>query len=144
MKYLENMFKSFSQKIISRTSALILFLFILITVDAKAQNKVTFQVNLEPQLKDSIFVPKRDKIYVKGNIFPLTNSRKVYLEDKAPTDSVFEATVNFPSSAIGQTLQFNYIIATPSKKITEQMSRQIQLQSGDRELDALYFNSFAW
>jgi len=110
----------------------------------KAQVSVTFKVNLQPQLKDSIFVPGRDQAYLKGNVFPLTNTKKVYLRDKAPTDSVYEAIVDFPSSAAGKKLQFGYFIQTPDKVMKEQMPRYIELRKGKRELDALYFDTFAW
>lgn len=111
---------------------------------ATAQNSVTFQVNLKPQLEDSVFIPDRDRIYLTGDIFPLSERRKVYLTDEAPIDSVYEATVRFTSSAVGETLNYNFFISLPDEVLEEQMSRQTKLESGKRELDALYFNSFAW
>lgn len=109
-----------------------------------AQSKVTFKVNLIPQLKDSVFVPGRDQIYLTGNVYPLINSQKIYLEDVAPADSIFEATVKFPYRTRGERLQYRFIIKTPEKEIKEHRLRNIQIQSTDIELDALYFNSFAW
>lgn len=125
-------------------TVLLMTLFIAFGQTAKGQVSVTFKVNLQPQLKDSIYVPGRDQAYLKGNIFPLTNTKKVYLRDTAPTDSVYEATVDFPSSAAGKKLQFSYFIQTPDKILKEQMPRYIELRKGKRELDALYFDTFAW
>lgn len=122
----------------------LIILFTGISLDVRAQNEVTFKVNLKPQLKDSVFIPGRDQIYLQGNVFPLTPSKKIYLKDLAPVDSVFETSVNFPSTATGKRLQYNYTITTPDEEKTEEMSRYLKLGSGDRELDALYFNSFAW
>ncbi|TYP95659.1 hypothetical protein LX73_0974 [Fodinibius salinus] len=111
---------------------------------SSAQSEITFKVNLTPQLEDSIYVPGRDRIYVKGNVFPLKGNKKVYLKDPAPADSIYEATVDFPSSANGEKLKYNYFIFTPQKKMKEDTPRFIRLKKGERELDALYFNSFAW
>jgi hypothetical protein len=111
---------------------------------AKAQVSVTFKVNLKPQLEDSIYVPGRDQIYLKGNRFPLTNSKKVFMQDAPPADSVFEATVEFPATASGKKLQYNYFILTPEKLLKEHLPRHLQLRKGETELDALYFDSFAW
>jgi len=111
---------------------------------AKAQVSVTFKVNLKPQLEDSIYVPGRDQIYLKGNIFPLTNSKKIFMKDGTPADSVFEAMVEFPATASGKKLQYNYFIFTPDRLLKEHLPRHLQLKEGQTELDALYFDSFAW
>lgn len=132
-------------KYLSLKTVLLLFITLSITsISVQAQSEITFKVNLTPQLEDSIFVPDRDKIYLEGNLFPLKNSRKINLKDPAPADSIYEATVNFPPSANDKQLNYNFVIVTPEKEITEQRPRQIRITSDDRELDALYFNSFAW
>ena len=109
-----------------------------------AQSEVTFKVNLTPQLEDSVFIPGRDQIYLQGNVYPLSNRQKTYLKDHAPADSVYEVSVRFPSRVIGQQLSYNFFIETPQNTKEEQMPRNLQLRSRDQELDALYFNSFAW
>lgn len=109
-----------------------------------SQSDITFKVNLRPQLEDSIFIPGRDHVYLKGDIFPLSQSRKVYLKDVAPIDSIYQTTVNFSSSANNERLTYNFFIQTPEELKKEQQPRYIQISSKDRELDALYFNSFAW
>jgi len=109
-----------------------------------AQSEVTFKVNLKPQLEDSVFIPGRDQIYLQGNVYPLSNRQKTYLKDHAPADSVYEVSVRFPSRVIGQQLSYNFFIQTPQNTKEEQMPRNLQLRSRDQELDALYFNSFAW
>ncbi len=93
----------------------LIILFACTNLEVRAQNEVTFKVNLKPQLKDSVFIPGRDQIYLQGNVFPLTPSKKVYLKDLAPVDSVFETSVNFPSTATGKRLQYSYTIITPGK-----------------------------
>ena len=129
---------------ISNVVGLCLFLTLAFSSTTLAQVSVTFKVNLKPQLKDSTFVPNRDQIYLKGDTFPLTTQGKVYLKDVAPTDSVFQTTVEFPVSSVNQTLNYNFFITTPNKTLKEQMPRQLKLQKGKTELDALYFDTFAW
>lgn len=124
---------------------LILCLCLLTGIEsAAAQSSVTFKVNLKPQLEDSVFIPDRDRIYVKGDIFPLTGSRKIYLKDEAPADSVYETTVNFSASATGRELNYTFFIALPDEVLEEQMARRVKIEAEEKELDALYFNSFAW
>ena len=122
----------------------LLILVTAITLDSFGQTKVTFKVDLSPQLEDSVFIPERDQIYLKGDVFPLSTSQKIYLKDTAPADSVYETTVNFPSTASGKRLNYNFYIRTPDQTMSEQMQRQLGIDSKDMELNALYFNSFAW
>ncbi len=129
---------------IMRTMALLFILITVISFDSYGQSKITFKINLTPQLEDSVFIPDRDKIYLKGDVFPLSSSQKVYMKDTAPVDSVYEATVNFPSSAKGKRLNYNFYIRTPDQTMTERMKRQLGIREKDIELNATYFNSFAW
>ena len=121
-----------------------LFLMFALNSTTLAQVSVTFKVNLKPQLEDSTFVPNRDQVYLKGDKFPLSTQGKVSMNDGAPVDSVYQATVEFPVSSINQTLNYNFFITTPNKTMREQMPRQLKLQKGKTELDAFYFDTFAW
>lgn len=123
---------------------LLVILITSICTNAKAQGEITFKVNLTPQLEDSTFLPGQDKIYLQGNVYPLTNPKKIYLENTSPEDSIYEATVDFPSSSTGQKLEYTFTIETPQEQINEQRPRYILIRSKDQELDALHFNSFAW
>ncbi|WP_138430332.1 hypothetical protein [Fodinibius saliphilus] len=109
-----------------------------------AQTEVTFKVNLKPQLEDSIYIPGRDRVYLKGNTFPLSKTKNVYLKDVAPIDSIYEATVDFPSRSNGEVVKYNYYIYTPDNLMQEQRPRSIRLRGKEIELDAIYFNAFAW
>lgn len=124
-----------------------ILLVILITIlctNAKAQGEITFKVNLTAPLEDSTFIPGRDQIFLRGNVYPLTNTNKINLEDLSPADSIYEATVDFPSASTGQKLEYTFIIETPKEQFKEQRPRYILIRSRDQELDALHFNSFAW
>lgn len=118
--------------------------FLVLASSASGQISVTFKLNLKPQMKDSVYVPGRDQVYLKGNVFPLTDTKKVYLTDVAPKDSIFQTTVDFPPNASHQKLKYNYFIQTPIKLMDEQLPRYLRLRKKDVKLDALYFNSFAW
>lgn len=109
---------------------------------AQAQSTVIFNVNLQPSLKDSAFVPGRDIIQVKGNIYPLS-TRPVQLTD-ADSDSIYTAEIRFTSRYVGEQLEYNFEIVKPNETETERMSRKLNLRSGETELPALYFNAFAW
>ncbi|WP_020402049.1 hypothetical protein [Gracilimonas tropica] len=108
----------------------------------QAQSTVIFNVNLQPNLEDSAFVPGRDIIRVTGNIYPLS-TRPVQLTD-ADTDSIYTAEIRFTSRYVGEQLEYNFEIVKPNETETERMSRKLNLRSGEMELPALYFNAFAW
>ncbi|NGP87823.1 hypothetical protein [Fodinibius halophilus] len=122
----------------------VLFLFITIVFTANAQTEVTFKLNLQPQLEDSTFIPGRDRVYLKGNIFPLSNTKNTYLKDVAPIDSVYETTVNFSARNDGKALKYNFFIYTPDKLKKEHRTRSLKLQGKKMELSPIHFDSFAW
>lgn len=112
------------------------------TIEARQQ--VTFNVNLKPQLEDSIFVPGRDQLQLVGNLQPINTARPYFLTDTEPIDSVYSITINFPGRFRNQTLVYNFEMMVNYIKQTESLERRLLLRSGEVELDALYFNAFAW
>ena len=116
----------------------------IFTHSVTAQNTVTFKVNLQPQLKDSIFVPGRDVALLQGNLFPLTPTNRVQLTEGAEVDSIYTVDISFPFTAVDKELTYNFILKTPEEEMKEINPRSIRIRRGDRELDALYFNAFAW
>lgn len=128
---------------------ILLVLIIIVTATAtesRAQTDITFKVNLTPQLEDSTFIPGTDRIYLRGDRYPLGNNNKIYLKDVSPADSVYEATVNFPASERGKRLMYNFYIYKEEKNETktEDMKRSLNIRSEDQEVGPVYFNSFAW
>lgn len=111
---------------------------------ARAQATVTFQVNLKPQLEDSVFLPGRDRAEITGNLFPLSHGRTMLLEDTEPVDSVYSLEVRFPRSATGKKLTFYYMLTIDSETNKESMPRSLEIRKGAYKLDALYFGSYAW
>jgi len=104
---------------------------------------VTFQVNLQPELEDSTFVPGRDFIEITGNVFPFNKSGN-RLKDGAPADSVYSITLNFDRFSVNKTFAYNFVMNINGQPRKESMPRQVTVQQGEHELDALYFDAFAW
>lgn len=126
-----------------KTVILTFVVFLLASQAGQAQSTVTFQLNMEPQLKDSVFVPGRDVVKLKGDLYPLTG-KGVTLSDTAPKDSIYSVEIRFPGSANGKTISYNFVLETGPKTLNESMPRQLRLRRGSHTLDALYFDSFAW
>jgi len=121
-----------------------IFLSVIFTVAVAAQTKVTFNVNLQPMLEDSSFVPGQDFLEVTGNLHPFTRTTRFELKDSAPRDSVYSVTLDFPRRLNGQTLTFNYVIKSlVNKERTEFMERTLILTGEAIELPPLYFDSFS-
>lgn len=109
----------------------------------KAQSTtITFNVNLKGHLEDSVFIPNRDFVQVKGNFPPLNIPLR--LEDTAPVDSIFTGEVTFSQRYNGQRLIYNYVLVIDYNAKTENTPRSILLDGEDQELPPLYFNAYAW
>lgn len=116
---------------------------IAFTIVAEAQS-VTFNVNLKPQLEDSSFVPGRDELKIVGDLYPLNTPTPYILIDEEPIDSVYSITVRFSSRFRNQTLTYNFEMISNYVRLTEVLPRNLQLQGREVDLDAMYFNAFAW
>lgn len=125
-------------------SALVVIILLVLSSDIYARQQVTFNVNLKPQLEDSIFIPGRDQLQLVGDLQPINTARPYFLTDSEPIDSVYSVTINFPGRFRNRTLTYNFEMTINYIKQTEDLERQLLLQLGEIELDALYFNAFAW
>ncbi|MBO6524751.1 MAG: hypothetical protein JJ971_13050 [Balneolaceae bacterium] len=123
---------------------LVSILILCFSAEALARQEVTFNINLKPQLEDSVFIPGRDQIRLVGSLQPINTARPYYLTDTEPIDSVYSVTINFPTRFRNQTLVYNFEMTINYRKLTEDLERQVLLRQGEVELDALYFNAFAW
>lgn len=118
-------------------------LFLLISTKISAQHTITFNINLKPQLVDSIFVPDRDQILLAGNTYPLRLNRPMIMRDLEPIDSVYTVEVMFNQNQLNNLIEYNFILKINSESLQEDIPRRLKIR-GDETLDALYFNSFAW
>lgn len=121
-------------------------LFMLIgSQQASAQSEITFNVNLKPMLEDSSFVPGQHTLLIKGNRAPLNFRTGMRMEDKAPADSIYSVTITFSRTITGRDLEYGFFIRQPNGRETaEDIPRTFNLPGRKVDLDALYFNSFAW
>ena len=111
---------------------------------AEAQPKVTFNLNLQPQLKDSTFIPGRDRVEITGNSFPFLNPSNRLRDTSTPKDSVYTITLRFSNRDIGDSFEYNYVLYIDGKPYRESMPRQIRVRNGEMVLDPYYFDAFAW
>lgn len=118
-------------------------LLLFLSDNLSAQAKITFNLNLKPQLEDSVFIPGRDQVFLSGKTFPLRTTRPLAMIDKEPIDSVYTVEVSFNRSELNTMLEYNFILRLNSKNLTEDVPRKLEIR-GNETLDALYFNSFAW
>ena len=123
-------------------SLLLCMLFIAPALLASAQSTITFKVNLKPQMEDSVFVPGRDVAKIIGDISPLP--RGIALKDESPQDSIYTVEVRFSRAYTGKKLSYNFVLETEPRVMQESRPRTIGIRSGDMELAALYFDTFAW
>lgn len=118
-------------------------LFLLISDDVLSQAKVTFNINLKPQLQDSLFIPNRDEVYLVGSTYPLRMTRPLTMKDEAPIDSIYTVEIKFNRDQLNKMVEYNFVLRLNSNQLKEDRVRSLNVR-GDERLDALYFNSFAW
>lgn len=123
---------------------MLLVLMGIFSVSMYAQSKITFNINLKPQLEDSTFVPGRDNVQLTGSIYPLTSANPTYLIDSEPIDSIYSVTISFPNRVRNQTLTYNFEMLIDYQKRKESLPRNLLISLSEVELDALYFDAFAW
>lgn len=112
-----------------------------------AQSKITFQLNLKPQIQDSTFIPSRDQVQIIGSFRPLQFNMPLELTD-TNRDSIYTITLDFGMASLNQNLNFNYQLVLNKDMdrnvLKESMPRTFILRQGEFKLDPLYFDSFAW
>lgn len=113
------------------------------SVKVSAQSTVTFNLNLKPQLEDSVFIPNRDKVFLVGSTFPLRLNRPLVMRDEDPIDSVYTVEVMFNRDQLNTLAEYNFMLSINSNQLKEDIPRRLEIR-GKEILDALYFNSFAW
>lgn len=121
----------------------IVFIFLLIfipTFFVNAQTTVVFNVDLRAVMNDSTFIPGEDDIQVKGNLYPLTPSMPVKMQDQAPVDSIYTVELRFPPQHDGKKLNFNFEIAKKRRVLKEQVTRTLFLNGEKIELQTLGFD----
>lgn len=125
-------------------AVVLIFLIGSSSVNVYAQSKVTFNINLKPQLEDSTFIPGRDLVQLVGSIRPINTARPTYLVDSEPVDSIYSVTVDFSSRYRNQTLTYNFELRVNFERRKETLPRTLLLSLREIELDPLYFDAFAW
>lgn len=126
--------------------ALFLFFTFLLSLiySSQAQSAVTFNVNLQSELKDSVFIPGRDYLVISGSKYPFSKISNRLADTATPPDSVYSITLKFSNSDVNKQFDYNYIMYVNGVPKKESMKRYIKIPRKDASLDALYFNAFAW
>lgn len=116
---------------------------LLISVtNLKAQTEVTFNINLQPLLADSSFIPGMHFLEVRGDLRPFTRTTAFQMKDDAEIDSVYSVTLNFPRRYNGETLTFNYFIKSiRGGERKEFLPRYLRLNGREIELPPYYFDA---
>jgi len=123
---------------------LTIFLFFISSGVFAQQASVTFHLNLKPQLEDSIFIPGRDYVEISGSEYPFSKRGNRLTDQSSPADSIYSITLTFTRADLNKTFSYNYVLNINGQPRKESMPRQIDILPGEHELDAFYFDAFAW
>ena len=128
-----------------RTTIGTVLLLLLVPALALGQTKITFNIDMRPQIEDSTFIPAIHSIKLAGNQLPFSKTRKIKMRDRAPVDSIYSATVYFPSIVNDTFLEYNFLIKTPGGKvIQEQKVRLLQLEKQRESIPPSFFGKFGY
>lgn len=122
----------------------LIFLFAGSSISAavSAQTRLTFRIDMRPQMKDRTFLPGRHAVEVAGNRLPFSKTHTVALRDRPPVDSIYVATVHFPSLSNGKVLQYRFLIRADNTAVAERRYRIQRLRQQKAVLPIVRFNSF--
>jgi hypothetical protein len=118
---------------------------LLLTQTGISQNRVLFAIDMSDQIESGEFEPGDTDVMLTGDQLPFSSTNNIEMYQSEQADSIYVATVDFPESTEGKTLQYNFIIENDGERFTEDRSRVLNLkdQDGVRRLDLALFNSFA-
>jgi len=108
----------------------------------QAQSEVIFQVNISNLISDQSFDPNRDRVEIIGNRSPLSATQPFELSADENNLNLFKATIPFPDSLSGTTLEYQFRVMINNRYRTEDMPRSLRIPYVNRTLNSIYFNSF--
>lgn len=108
-----------------------------------AQSKITFQVDMQDQITSGAFIPGSSTVAISGDQLPFSKTRRIKLKDTAPRDSIYTATVQFPSLTNGRELTYQYLIKKDYTPVKERNSRSYRITSENEVLPVVKFDEFA-
>jgi len=119
--------------------------FLMIAQTSYSQQQILFAIDMQQEIASGEFQPADDAVYLTGNQAPLSDINSIKMEDSSPVDSIYVANVDFPPSANGKTLKYNFVIVKDGDRKQEDRPRVLKIQGNqaNRRLDLAYFNSFA-
>ena len=118
-------------------------LFMALPQISSAQSTVVFKVDMRGPMQDSTFVPAEHSVGIRGNQLPFSRTRIIKMRDEAPADSIYEATIRFPSIVNDKMLDYKFVIKKGSQTIEENSSRSVRLAKGKANLPVAGFNEYA-
>lgn len=117
---------------------------------AQATENVTFQVHMGALMQTGAFNPAVDSVLIRGTFQTLAGDsitwggNKFVMAPSNSNDSIYTLTVAFPDSAVGDTIQYKYVIHTTTDTwesidnrtytITSAATQQIPLAYFDNEM----------
>ncbi|MCC5913352.1 MAG: hypothetical protein JJU46_03150 [Balneolaceae bacterium] len=126
------------------TPLLTVMVFAFTAVIASAQTNITFQVNLSYEIEQGIFDTEEHTVQLLGNTHPLSPSRTIEMEQDGDDPSLYIAQVSFSGISVGSNIQYSFRLDLGDRFMSEDIPRSFRMPETSTELDALYFNAYAW
>ena len=108
----------------------------------KAQPQVTFQFDIESELKNGSFDPDRHELKVRSNNYSFSDSGFLVLKQSDDKSTVYSATARFPRSMIDKEIYYQFVIVSNNRIIKEDFTRYVQIMDNHLKLGVLSFGYF--
>ncbi|MBP3191911.1 hypothetical protein [Natronogracilivirga saccharolytica] len=109
-----------------------------------AQTEITFQVNMQNHIDEGVFDPENHAVELTGDLGPLRISGSKALLPSESDSTIYKKEVAFPAHSVGRELQYRFQLNLNGRVEKEDNPRLLRIPDEDEELDALFFNSYAW
>ncbi len=109
---------------------------------AMSQPRVTFQFDIENELKEGFYDPERHTLKIRSNNYSFSDSGYLTLTQSEKDPTLYTATVSLPRSMVNRNLNYQFVIVSNNRIIKEDFIRYVQIKDSPQKLDVLSFDYF--
>lgn len=125
----------------------VLVLFILGTIipaEAKTQPRVTFQVNIEHEVKNGFFNHDRHELRIRSRNYTLSPTGYLTMKRSKEDSLVYAVTVNFPQDMVDKEFYYQFVIVSNNRVIKEDYERYVLITEQPLEMNTTSFYHLAF
>ena len=119
-----------------------LVLFILGTVipaEGETQPRVTFQVNIENEVKNGFFNHDRHELRIRSRNYTLSPTGYLTMKRSKEDSLVYSVTVDFPQDMVDKEFYYQFVIVSNNRIIKEDHEKYVLIREQPIKMNAIPF-----